>query len=86
LKRVETRIATLEKQVFRLEGKRLIAEEPSKAEYKRSLVLQILSLKKAGKTYKQIADLFNEEGTHTVSGRGKWSATSIMNLLNTKKK
>jgi hypothetical protein len=50
------------------------------------LVNQVLSFRKAGKTYKQIADLFNEEGTHTVSGRGKWSTTSIMQLLYTKKK
>jgi hypothetical protein len=38
-------------------------------------------IRKADKAYKQIADLFNEEGTHTVSGRGKRTATSTMNLL-----
>ncbi|MDR1483078.1 MAG: recombinase family protein [Synergistaceae bacterium] len=45
------------------------------------LVFQVLSFRKAGKTHKQIADLFNEEGTHTASGRGKWSPTSIQQLL-----
>jgi hypothetical protein len=45
-----------------------------------------LSFRKTGKTYKKIADLFNEEGTHTVSGRGKWTTTSIQQLLYSKKK
>jgi hypothetical protein len=34
----------------------------------------------------QIAELFNEEGTSTISGRGKWSTTSVMQLLDAKKK
>jgi hypothetical protein len=86
LKHLETRIDILEKKVLRLEGKDMRWEDPSKAQYKRMLVSQILSFRKAGKTYKQIADLFNEEGTRTLSGRGKWSTTSIMNLLYAKKK
>jgi hypothetical protein len=86
LKRVETRVEILEKQVLRLEGKRLRLEGPGRAAYRRSLVFQVLSMRKAGKTYQQIADLFNGEGTHTLSGRGKWSTTSVMNLLDTKKK
>jgi hypothetical protein len=86
LKQVETRVAILEKKVLRLEGKDMRREDPNKAQYKRMLVSQILSFRKAGKTYKQIADLFNEEGTHTVSGRGKWTTTSIMQLLYAKKK
>jgi hypothetical protein len=86
LKRVETRIDILEKKVLRLEGKDMRWEDPSRAQYKRMLVSQVLSFRKAGKTYKQIADLFNEEGTHTISGRGKWTTTSIMNLLYAKKK
>jgi hypothetical protein len=86
LKQVETRIEILEKKVLRLEGKDMRWEDPSRAQYKRMLVSEILNFRKAGKTYKQIADLFNEEGTRTLSGRGKWSTASIMNLLYTKKK
>jgi hypothetical protein len=85
-KRVEERVAILEKKVLRLEGKDMRWEDPSRAQHKRMLVSQVLSFRKAGKTYKQIADLFNEEGMHTISGRGKWSTTSIQQLLYAKKK
>jgi hypothetical protein len=85
-RRVEERVAILEKKVLWLEGKDMRRESPGRAQYKSMLVSQVLSFRKAGKTYKQIADLFNEEGTHTVSGRGKWSAAYIMNLLYAKKK
>jgi hypothetical protein len=85
-RRVEERVTILEKKVLRLENKDMRWESPSRAQYKQMLVFQILSFRKAGKTYKQIADLFNEEGTHTVSGRGKWSTAYIMNLLYAKKK
>jgi hypothetical protein len=85
-KRVEERVAILERKVLRLENKDMRWESPSRAQYKQMLVFQVLSFRKAGKTYQQIADLFNEEGTHTVSGRGKWTTTSIMKLLYAKKK
>jgi hypothetical protein len=85
-KRVEERVAILEKKVLRPEGKDMRWEDPSRAQYKKMLVLQVLSFRKAGKTYKQIADLYNEEGMHTLSGRGKWSTTSIQQLLYAKKK
>jgi hypothetical protein len=85
-KRVEERIELLQKQILRLEGKAVRTEEPSKAEYRKMLIRQVLALRKAGKTYKQVAELFNEEGTPTISGRGKWSPTSVMLLLDAKKK
>jgi hypothetical protein len=86
LKQVETRIDILEKKVLRLEGKDMRWENPSRAQYKRMLVSEVLSFRKAGKTFKQIADLFNEENTPTLSGRGKWSTASITRLLYAKKK
>ena len=85
-KRVEERVAILEKKVLRLENKDMRWQSPTRAQYKQMLVFEVLSFRKAGKTYKQIADLFNEEGTHTVNGRGKWTATSIQQLLYSKKK
>jgi hypothetical protein len=72
--------------VLRLEGKRVRWEDRDKVEFKRMLVSEILSFRKAGKTYKQIADLFNEERTPTLSGRGKWSTATVRNLLSAKKK
>jgi hypothetical protein len=86
LKQFKTRIDILEKQILRLEEKPLRTGKPSQAAYKRSLVFQVLSMRKAGKTYKQIAELFNREGTRTISGRGKWSPTAVMQLLYDKKK
>jgi hypothetical protein len=86
LRQVETRIDILEKKVLRLEGKRVRWEDRDKVEFKRMLVSEILSFRKAGKTFKQIADLFNEENTPTLSGRGKWSTASIMRLFYAKKK
>ena len=85
-KRVEERVTILEKKVLRLENKDMRWQSPSRAQYRQMLVFEVLSFRKTGKTYKQIADLFNEEGTHTVSGRGKWTATSIQQLLYSKKK
>jgi hypothetical protein len=86
LRQVETRIDILEKKVLRLEGKRVRWEDRDKVEFKRMLVSEILSFRKAGKTFKQIADLFNEENTPTLSGRGKWSTASLTRLLYAKKK
>jgi hypothetical protein len=85
LRQIGARLDVLEKQVLRLEGKRVRNEDPSMAAFKKSLVYQILAMRKAGKTYRQIADLFNGEGTRTLSGRGQWSAATVMSLLKTKK-
>jgi hypothetical protein len=86
LRQVETRIDILEKKVLRLEGKRVRWDDRDKTEFKRMLVSEILSFRKAGKTFKQIADLFNEERTPTLSGRGEWSTASVMRLFYPKKK
>ena len=83
---MEERVSALEKKVIRLEGKTVRAEYPEKAQDKKMLISQVLSLRKAGKTYKQIAELFNEEKAPTVSGRGKWSPSMVINLLGNKKK
>ena len=74
LRQVETRIDILEKKVLRLEGKRVRWDDRDK------------SFIKAGKTFKQIADLFNGENTPTLSGRGKWSTASVQRLFYSKKK
>jgi hypothetical protein len=86
LRQVETRIDILEKKVLRLEGKRVRWDDRDKVEFKRMLVSEILSFRKAGKTFKQIADLFNGERTPTLSGKGKWSTASVMRLFYPKKK
>jgi hypothetical protein len=86
LKRAEERVAALEKKVLRLEGKTVRAEASEKAQDRKMLVSQALSLRKSGKTYKQIAELFNEEKAPTMSGRGKWSPSSVIYLLGDKKK
>jgi hypothetical protein len=84
-KRVEERVAILERKVFRLENKDMRWESPSRAQYKQMLVFQVLSLRKAGKTYKQIAELFNEEKAPTISGRRRWSPSMAINLLGNNK-
>jgi hypothetical protein len=86
LRRAEERVAALEKKVLRLEGKTVREEGPEKTRDRKMLVSQALSLRKAGKTYKQIAELFNEEKAPTVSGRGKWSPSMVIHLLDDRKK
>jgi hypothetical protein len=44
---------------------------PDMETLKKSLAYQVLAMRKAGKTCKQIAELFNGEGTRTLSGRGR---------------
>ena len=78
LRRAEERVAALEKKVLRLEGKTVREEGPEKAQDRKMLVSQALSLRKAGKTYKQIIGLFNEGKAPTVSGWGKWSPFSVL--------
>jgi len=54
-------------------------------EYKKELVKKAEMLKKKGMTHKKIAEAFNDEKVPTVSGTGKWYASSINILLNSKK-
>ena len=53
--------------------------------YRKELVKRAKMLKKEGMTHNKIAETFNGEKIPTVSGTGKWYASSINNLLNSKK-
>jgi hypothetical protein len=57
---------------------------PNGLDYRKNLVKRATKLKKEGITLKKIAEIFNEEKVPTVSGTGKWYASSITNLLNSK--
>ena len=54
-------------------------------EYRKELTKRAEKLKKKGMTHNKIAETFNDEKIPTVSGTGKWYASSINNLLNSKK-
>jgi hypothetical protein len=53
-------------------------------DYRKVLIKRANALKKEGMTLVKIAALFNEENLKTVTGKGKWYASSINNLLNSK--
>ena len=53
--------------------------------YRKELMKKAETLKKKGMAYKKIAETFNDEKTPTLSGTGKWYASSINNLLKSKK-
>jgi hypothetical protein len=57
---------------------------PDSPDYRKMLVKRIENLKKEGMTFVKIAHLFNEENLQTVSGKGKWYSSSIINLLKSK--
>jgi hypothetical protein len=57
---------------------------PATPDYRKILVERAKELKKEGKTLVKIAEIFNEENLQTVSGKGKWYSSSIVNLLNSK--
>jgi len=54
-------------------------------EYRKMLIKRATKLKKEGMTLKKIAETFNSEKVSTMSGAGMWYASSINNLLNSKK-
>jgi hypothetical protein len=56
--------------------------DPNSPDYRQMLVRRARKLKKDGMTLVKIADIYNEENLPTVSGRGKWYSSSIVNLLN----
>ena len=58
---------------------------PKSQGYRKELVKRVEKLKKQGITLKKIADTFNDEKVLTVSGTGKWYASSINNLMKSKK-
>ena len=62
-----------------------VSLDPGSPDYRKELVNRAKKLKKSGMTLKKIADTFNDEGVLTVSGTGKWYASSVANLLSSKK-
>ena len=59
----------------------IVPPAPGNPEYRKKLVTRIKKLKKDGMKPNKIAKTFNEEKVPTVSGKGKWYASSIHNLL-----
>ena len=62
-----------------------ILSEPDKLNNRKTLIKRAIELKKSGMSLKKTAETFNEENVPTVSGTGKWYASSISNLLSSKK-
>jgi hypothetical protein len=58
--------------------------DPNSSDYRKVLIKRVNKLQKGGTTLVKIAEIFNEEHVPTVSGRGKWYSSSIINLLNSK--
>ena len=58
---------------------------PKNPGYRKELVKRVEKFKKQGMTLKKIADTFNDEKVSTMSGAGKWYASSINNLMKSKK-
>jgi hypothetical protein len=54
---------------------------PSNSDYRKMLIERVKSLKKEGMTLNAIAEIYNKEKLPTVSGRGTWYSSSIINLL-----
>ena len=53
-------------------------------EYRDTLLAIVKQLREEGMTLQKIAETFNGENKPTLSGTGKWFASSIKHLLNTK--
>jgi hypothetical protein len=53
-----------------------------KPNYRKMLVKRAKKLQKEGMTLNRIAKTFNDENLPTVSGTGKWHATSLIRFLN----
>ena len=70
--------------VAKRERPKTVPPEASSLRYRTMLVKRAKRLKKAGMTLKKIAETFNDEKMPTVSGAGKWYASSIANLLKSK--
>jgi hypothetical protein len=58
--------------------------DPDSPDYRKILIKIVKKLKKEGMTLVKIADIFNNEKVQTVSGKGKWYSSSVINLLNSK--
>jgi hypothetical protein len=64
------------------EQEEIVDINPGSPNYRQMLVKRARKLKKDGMTLVKIADIYNEEKLPTVSGRGRWYSSSIVNLLN----
>ena len=60
-------------------------KDASAKDDRKELVKKAEALKKKGLSYKKIAEIFNDEKIPTMSGAGKWYASSTSNLLKSKK-
>jgi hypothetical protein len=56
------------------------ANAHSGASYRKVLLRRMQKLKKEGMTLKKIAEIFNDENLPTLSGKGKWHASSVIRL------
>ena len=66
-------------------GAKIISLDHKSTGFRIELMKRVKKLKKEGLTLKKIAETFNGEKVPTVSGTGKWYASSINNLVNSKK-
>ena len=69
---------------FQKTGKPKAAKEtkPEKSEdYRQTLLERIQNMRDEGTSFVKIADQFNQEGVPTVSGIGKWYASSVFHLF-----
>lgn len=53
----------------------------SDTDTKQMLILKIAALREEGLHFEQIAEHFTSEGIPTLSGKGKWHASTVSNLL-----
>ena len=83
----ETRPSVAERKNPAAQRKRTeaVPSDPGSPGYRETLVKRAKQLKKEGMTLKKIAETFNDEKVSTVSGTGKWYASSIDNLMKSKK-
>ena len=63
-------------------GEEIVGIGPDDPKYRKILLRRAKKLKREGATFLKIAQIFNDENLSTVSGKGKWYASSITNLLN----
>ena len=82
----ETRLDVAQQKTPAARKKRAkaIPSDSGKPNYRKELVKKATMLKKEGMTLQKIAQTFNEEKVATVSGTGKWYASSISLLLKSK--
>ena len=77
--------ATVDNPVQKMKRAKDVSIDHKSPGYRKELAKKAVNLKKKGMTHNKIAETFNDEKIPTVSGTGKWYASSINNLLNSKK-